>query len=81
MNVDERRLMKNTGGEDLSISIRWFVRSWVQIKGDGKVVYVDPAYVKTYFTDYDPIQGQWARLEKAAWFILPLLGQKNWLTN
>jgi L-ascorbate metabolism protein UlaG (beta-lactamase superfamily) len=65
MNVDERRLMKNTGGEDLSISIRWFVRSWVQIKGDGKVVYVDPAYVKTYFTDYDPIQGQWARLEKA----------------
>jgi L-ascorbate metabolism protein UlaG (beta-lactamase superfamily) len=65
MNANERRSMKNARGEDVSLSVRWFVRSWVQIRCDGKIIYIDPAYIRAYFTGYDPIQGQLEHLAKA----------------
>jgi L-ascorbate metabolism protein UlaG (beta-lactamase superfamily) len=36
----------------MPISIKWFPPSWIQIKYEGYVIYVDPAYLKTYFKDY-----------------------------
>jgi len=51
----------------MSISIKWFPRSWFQIKTKHKIIYIDPAYLRTYFTKYpkkiefskwpDPIDG------------------------
>jgi L-ascorbate metabolism protein UlaG (beta-lactamase superfamily) len=59
----------------MSLSIKWFPHSWFQIKGGGKTIYIDPAYLRTYFTDYpkriefsrwpDPIDGLPEDLEKA----------------
>jgi len=37
---------------DDRVEIRWFPPSWFQIKGVGKVIYIDPAYIKKYFTDF-----------------------------
>lgn len=34
------------------IQIKWFPPSWFQIKADKKILYIDPAYLKTYFKDY-----------------------------
>ena len=35
-----------------SIDIKWFPPAWVQIKTEGTVIYIDPAYMKTYFEKY-----------------------------
>lgn len=34
------------------IQIKWFPPSWFQIKTGKKILYIDPAYLKTYFKDY-----------------------------
>jgi len=59
----------------MSISIKWFPPSWFQIKTGNKIMYIDPAYLRTYFTHYpkkiefskwpDPIDGLPEELEKA----------------
>ncbi len=55
--------------------LKWFPRSWFQIKTKEKVIYIDPAYLKTCFANYpkkieftswpDPIDGLPEELEKA----------------
>lgn len=58
------------------ISIIWFPPSWFQIRTKDKIIYIDPAYLKKYYTNYpkkiefstwpDPIDGLPERdLEKA----------------
>ena len=57
------------------ISIKWFPPSWIQISAQNKLIYIDPAYLKTYFKYYpkriefsswpDPIDGLPEELEKA----------------
>jgi L-ascorbate metabolism protein UlaG (beta-lactamase superfamily) len=57
------------------VEIRWFPTSWFQIRFKGKIIYIDPAYLRTYFTRYpkkiefsrwpDPIDGLPEELEKA----------------
>ena len=32
--------------------IKWFPPSWVQVKAEDKILYVDPAYLRTYFRKY-----------------------------
>lgn len=59
----------------MSIFIKWFPPSWFQIKARNKIIYIDPAYLRTYFTHYpkkiefskwpDPIDGLPEELEKA----------------
>jgi L-ascorbate metabolism protein UlaG (beta-lactamase superfamily) len=59
----------------MSISIKWFPPSWIQIRAQRKIIYVDPSYMKTYFKDYpkriefsswpDPIDGLPEELEQA----------------
>lgn len=59
----------------MTIAIKWFPPSWTQIKVDKKIIYIDPAYLRTYFTKYphkiefskwpDPIDGLPENLEKA----------------
>jgi len=59
----------------MSLFIKWFPPSWIQIKTDGKVLYIDPAYLRTYYARYpkkiefsrwpDPIDGLPEELEKA----------------
>ena len=59
----------------MSISIKWFPPSWFQIRTKDKTVYIDPAYLRTFFTRYpkrieftawpDPIDGLPENLEKA----------------
>ncbi len=59
----------------MPISIKWFPPSWIQINSQTKLIYIDPAYLKTYFKDYptriefsswpDPIDGLPEELEKA----------------
>ena len=51
----------------MSIFIRWFPPSWFQIKYNDKVIYIDPAWMRTLFVNYskkvefskwpDPIDG------------------------
>jgi len=51
----------------MPISIKWFPPSWFQIKTKDKIIYIDPAWIRTYFTKYpkkiefskwpDPIDG------------------------
>ena len=58
-----------------TISIKWFPPSWLQIKAQDTITYVDPAYLRTYFSKYpkkiefskwpDPIDGLPDDLEKA----------------
>ena len=55
--------------------IKWFPPSWFQIKTRKKTVYIDPAYLRSYFTHYpkkiefsqwpDPIDGLPEELDKA----------------
>lgn len=50
-----------------SISIKWFPPSWFQIKYKDTIIYIDPAWMRTLFTNYpkkvefskwpDPIDG------------------------
>lgn len=57
------------------ISIKWFPPSWFQIKTGNHITYIDPAYLRTYFTHYpkrieyskwpDPIDGLPEELEQA----------------
>jgi len=59
----------------MSIFIKWFPPSWFQIKTRNRIIYFDPAYLRTYFTNYpkkiefskwpDPIDGLPEELEKA----------------
>ncbi|MGD2124481.1 MAG: MBL fold metallo-hydrolase [Desulfobacteraceae bacterium] len=59
----------------MPISIKWFPPSWIQISAQNKLIFIDPAYLKTYFKDYpkriefsswpDPIDGLPGELEKA----------------
>jgi L-ascorbate metabolism protein UlaG (beta-lactamase superfamily) len=59
----------------MPISLKWFPQSWVQIKTRNKVIFIDPAYLKTYFKNYakriefsswpDAIDGLPEELEKA----------------
>lgn len=32
--------------------IKWFPRSWLQIKSEGSIIYTDPSFISTYFTKY-----------------------------
>ena len=51
----------------MSIFIRWFPPSWFQIRYKDKIIYIDPAWMRTLFTNYpkkvefskwpDPIDG------------------------
>ncbi|ODS39524.1 MAG: hypothetical protein A7316_05300 [Candidatus Altiarchaeales archaeon WOR_SM1_86-2] len=36
----------------MSASIKWFPPSWLQIKTADKTIYIDTAYLGTYFTNY-----------------------------
>jgi len=59
----------------MPISIKWFPPSWIQISTQSKTIFIDPAYLKTYFKNYptrieyttwpDPIDGLPEELEKA----------------
>ncbi|RCV63957.1 L-ascorbate metabolism protein UlaG, beta-lactamase superfamily [Methanophagales archaeon] len=59
----------------MHISKKWFPPSWFQIKIKDKIIYIDPAWMRTYFTKYpkkiefskwpDPIDGLPEELEKA----------------
>lgn len=56
-------------------TVKWFPPSWIQIKSSGAIVYIDPAYLSSYFTKYpkriefsrwpDPIDGLPEELEPA----------------
>jgi L-ascorbate metabolism protein UlaG (beta-lactamase superfamily) len=58
----------------MTVRIRWFPPSWVQIKTKNHVIYIDPAYLSTHFRHYpkkiefskwpDPIDGLPEELEK-----------------
>ncbi|UCF93006.1 MAG: MBL fold metallo-hydrolase [Desulfobacterales bacterium] len=59
----------------MPISIKWFPPSWIQINARNTLLFIDPAYLKTYFKDYpkriefsswpDPIDGLPEELEQA----------------
>jgi L-ascorbate metabolism protein UlaG (beta-lactamase superfamily) len=59
----------------MAVSIKWFPPSWTQISTQNKIIYIDPAYLKTYFKNYpkkiefsswpDPIDGLPEELPKA----------------
>jgi L-ascorbate metabolism protein UlaG (beta-lactamase superfamily) len=36
----------------MPVSIKWFPPSWFQIKTRDKIIYIDPAYLKKYYTKY-----------------------------
>jgi L-ascorbate metabolism protein UlaG (beta-lactamase superfamily) len=56
-----------TKGLIMTIDIKWYPPSWVQIKARNKIIYIDPAYLKMYYKNYpkkvefsswpDPIDG------------------------
>jgi L-ascorbate metabolism protein UlaG (beta-lactamase superfamily) len=62
-------------GKTMPVSVKWFPPSWIQISAQNKIVYIDPANLKTYFKNYpkrivfsswpDPIDGLPEELEKA----------------
>lgn len=64
----------------MAIAIKWFPPSWVQIKAGKKIIYIDPAYLRTYFTKHpqkiefskwpDPIDGLPEKLVKADMILL-----------
>ena len=72
--------MKQKGSAKMPVSIKWFPPSWFQIKTKDKIMYIDPAWMRTYFTKYpkkiefsgwpDPIDGLPEELEKADLIIL-----------
>ncbi|RJQ31595.1 MAG: hypothetical protein C4589_01365 [Peptococcaceae bacterium] len=36
----------------MAVLIRWFPPSWFQIKTKQKIIYIDPAYLRTHFKRY-----------------------------
>ena len=36
----------------MAVLIKWFPPSWFQIKTEQKIIYIDPAYLRTYFKNY-----------------------------
>lgn len=64
----------------MAVSIRWFPPSWFQIKTKQKIIYIDPAYLRTYYKSYpkrieftrwpDEIDGLPEELEKADLILL-----------
>ena len=61
--------------KELALSLKWFPPSWIQIKTEDSIIYIDPAYLRTYFTKHphkiefskwpDPIDGLPEKLAKA----------------
>ncbi len=59
----------------MSVSLKWFPPSWFQIKTKNVIIYIDPAYLRSYYTHYphriefsrwpDPIDGLPEKLQKA----------------
>lgn len=59
----------------MPIILKYFPRSWFQIKAENRIVYIDPAYLRTHFINYpqkiefstwpDEIDGLPEKLEKA----------------
>jgi len=59
----------------MTACIKWFPPSWIQINTQKKLIFIDPAYLKTYFKDSpkriefsswpDPIDGLPEELDKA----------------
>ena len=59
----------------MPVSLKWFPPSWIQIKADGKIIYIDPAYLRSYYLKHpkkieftkwpQPIDGLPEKLEKA----------------
>jgi len=62
-------------GKRMPVAIKWFPPSWIQINVQNKIIYIDPAYLKTYYKNYpkriefsswpDPIDGLPEELGKA----------------
>lgn len=44
--------MKQKGSKKVSIFIKWFPPSWFQIKYKDQIIYIDPAWMRTLFTNY-----------------------------
>ena len=59
----------------MPVTLKWFPPSWFQIKSKNIIIYIDPAYLRSYFTRYpkkiefskwpDPIDGLPEKLVKA----------------
>jgi len=59
----------------MSMTLKWFPPAWIQIKTGDSISYIDPAYLRTYFTKHthkiefskwpDPIDGLPEKLAKA----------------
>lgn len=74
-----KRTIKNSGKISpiikMPVAIKWFPPSWFQIKSKDKTIYIDPAYLRSYYTHYpekiefskwpDPIDGLPGKLAKA----------------
>jgi len=66
----------------MPVAIKWFPPSWFQINTKNLIIYIDPAYLGSYYTHYpkkiefsrwpDPIDGLPEKLEKAEH------GRRNW---
>jgi len=60
----------------MTIAIKWFPPSWIQIKTKALIIYIDPVYLRTYYTKHphkiefskwpDPIDGLPEKLEERA---------------
>jgi L-ascorbate metabolism protein UlaG (beta-lactamase superfamily) len=65
----------NKSDEIMPVTIKWFPPSWFQIKTKNLIIYIDPAYLRSYYTHYpnkiefskwpDEIDGLPEKLEKA----------------
>ena len=59
----------------MSVSLKWFPPSWIQIKTKAAILYIDPAYLRSYYMHHpekiefsrwpDPIDGLPEKLPKA----------------
>ena len=59
----------------MSVALKWFPPSWIQINTQDRLIYIDPAYLKTHFKNYpqkiefsswpDPIDGLPEEMETA----------------
>ena len=59
----------------MPVTIKWFPPSWFQVKTSDLIIYIDPAYLRSYYTRYpkkiefskwpDPIDGLPEKLAKA----------------
>ena len=65
---------------NMSVLVKWFPPSWIQIKTDAKILYIDPSYMRTYYLKHpkkieftkwpDPIDGLPEKLEKADFILI-----------